>query len=460
MKTRLLRYFIGLLTLVLLARCQQVRPKPPVAEAFDPPIAPATSYLAGSITFRIAELEKKINEELDPVLVGKGSKSGKSGSFFPFRVARSGRVHIEYTDQQIKFSTPLQLWITTPFNASSTPPDKPFCSLQVNFKSPLQVTSDWRLASKVSFTDYEWLVKPTIRVLGREIGLTNLAEKVLTEYRSSIESAIDTAIHSELRLDKMVEPVWQSIQKPLLIDKTYGLWLTPVPLRVLSGPISGNAERIATPLQIVLDTRTHLSPTTPAYTERALPALEKLDRVNQLSDLHILSSLPYTDINRLLKKMIGEKPKKMALGLLTIKEASVYGSHHALIVKTEVNGLLDGTIYFRGRPVFDTLMNTLKVENLEFDADSDDVLPRFAGWIVHDSFLKLVSTLLTIPLGDDIAQLPQKIQEAFEKGKAGKKVNLGIKDFSFKPQKIAIRPDGLQTLIHVRSKAVVQLEKL
>lgn len=460
MKTCFYRTLIGLLTLVLLSHCQQVRPKPPVPEQFDAPIPPAASYLAGSITFRINELEKKINEELDPVLVGKKTPSGKSGGFFPFRVARSGRVQIQYENEQIKFSTPLQLWITTPFSSKQTPPDKPFCSLQVNFKSPLSVTSDWRLASRVSFTDYQWLIKPEIRLLGREFPLTSIAEKLLTNYQSAIESAIDTAIHSELRLDRLIKPVWQSIQKPLLIDKAHGLWLTPIPMRVLSGPISGNAQRITTHLQIALDTRTSLSPTTPAYTERALPALQKLDRVNQLSDLHILSFFPYANINRLLKQMIGEKPKKMALGLLTIKSASVYGSHHALIVKTEVSGLLDGTVYFRGRPAFDTVSNTLQVQDLDFDADSDDVLPRVAGWIVHDSLLKLVSNLLTIPLGDEIAQLPSKIQEAFEKGKAGEKVDLDIDSFTFTPQKIAIRPDGLQTLIRVRSKALIQINKL
>lgn len=460
MKTRFSRYLIGLLTLVLLSHCQKVRPKPPVPEQFDQPIPSATSYLAGSITFRISELEKKINEELDPVLVGKKTPSGKSGGFFPFRVARSGRVRIRYEDEQIKFSTPLQLWITTPFSGKSTPPDKPFCSLQVNFKSPLSVTSDWRLASNVSFTDYRWLIKPEIRVLGRAFPLTSVAGKLLANYQSAIESAIDTAIHSELRLDQLIKPVWQSIQQPLLIDKAHGLWLTPMPTGVLSGPISGNSERITTHLQIALDTKTSLSPTTPAYTERALPTLQKLERVNQLSDLHVLSYFPYTDINRLLKQMIGEKPKKMALGLLTIKSATVYGSHHALIVKTQVSGLLDGTVYFRGRPAFDTVSNTLQVENLEFDADSDDVLPRIAGWIVHDSFLKLVSNLLTIQLGDDIAQLPEKIQEAFEKGEAGKKVDLSISSFTFTPRKIAIRPDGLQTLIHVKSKALIQINKL
>jgi hypothetical protein len=460
MNTRLNRFLIGLLALGLLTHCQKVRPKPPVPEQYDQLIPPAPSSLAGSITFKISELEKKINEELDPVLVGKRSPSGKTGSFFPFRVARSGPVRVQYENEQIKLSTPLQLWLTTPFNGSRVPPGKPFCSLQVNFKSPLSITPNWRPNSKVSFTNYKWLVKPGIRVLGKEIPLTNLAEKLLSNYQSSIETAIDSAIHSELRLDQLVKPVWLSIQKPLLIDKAHGLWLTPMPTRVLSGPISGNARHITTHLQIILDTRTSLTPTTPAYTKRALPALEKLDRVNRFSDLHLLSFFPYTDINRLLKQMIGEQPKKMALGLLTIKSASVYGSHHALIVKTEVSGLIDGTVYFRGRPVFDTLTKTLRVEGLEFDADSDDVLPRVAGWIVHDSLLKLVSALLTISLGDEIARLPKTIQEAFEKGEAGRKVDLGINAFTFTPRKIAIRPDGLQTLIHVRSKAIVRVEKL
>lgn len=153
-------------------------------------------------------------------------------------------------------------------------------------------------------------------------------------------------------------------------------------------------------------------------------------------------------------------PKKLMLGSVTIKSASVYGGQHSLIVKAEVDGLLDGEVYLRGRPVFDTLTNTLKISNLDFDTETASALSKSSGSLWHKGLRTLLESLLTISLGDDIEKFPQKIDEAFEKGGSSKKTSLDIKSFRFTPQKIAIRPDGIQALIKVESKIGMKINKL
>ncbi|SOD99548.1 DUF4403 family protein [Spirosoma fluviale] len=450
------RYFIGFGLLVLLAQCQKVKPEAPKAEGFDPPIAATLSYLAGSITFQLRELEEKINKELDPVLVGKETKDGKTRGIISFRVKRLGPVHVEYVDQQIKLSAPLQMWLTKPFSRDTTPPKKPFCALAVNFKSPVSVTPNWRLGSRTTFTDYKWIVQPQIA----GISLTRIVQNILDRHKTDIEMAIDSAVHTQLRLDKMVKPIWRDLQSPLLINKEYGLWLTPIPISVAAGAITGNAEQITTHVRIAVRTQTELKPTKPVHTPTSLPPLQKRDTVPQTSDLHLMSFIPYADINRMLAVTTNSKNKKLVLGSLTIHEVSVYGGQRSLIVKADVSGLMDGTIYLRGRPEFDTLTNTLHIANLDFDAETWKALPKGSDTVWHKGLRELLESLLTIPLGDDIAKLPQAIDKAFEKGGPGKKTDLTIQSFRFVPQKIAIRPDGIQALIYVKSTVGVQVKQL
>ena len=116
--------FIGLALLLLMMQCQNVTTQPPKAEGFDPLIPATISYLAGPITFDLEELQKKINQELDPVLVGKQTSEGKSKSIISFRVKRLGDVQVQYVDHQIKLSAPLQMWLTKPFSHDTTPPKK------------------------------------------------------------------------------------------------------------------------------------------------------------------------------------------------------------------------------------------------------------------------------------------------------------------------------------------------
>jgi hypothetical protein len=457
MRTSLLhQYSIGIGLLLLLAQCQKIKPEAPKAEGFDTPIPATLSYLAGSITFQLRELEEKINKELDPVLVGSETKDGKTKGIISFRVKRLGPVHVEYVDQQIKLSAPLQMWLTKPFSRDTTPPEKPFCALAVNFKSPVSVTPNWRLGSRTNFTDYTWIVQPSIA----GISLTSLVQKILDRHKTDIEMAIDSAVHTQLRLDEMVKPIWRDLQSPLLINKEYGLWLTPIPISVAAGAITGDARQITTPVRIAVRTQTELKPTKPEHTPTPLPLLQKRGDVAQTSDLHLMSFIPYADINRMLAITTNNKNKKLALGALTIHEVSVYGGQRSLIVKADVSGLMDGTIYLRGRPTFDTLTNTLHINNLDFDAETWKVLPKGSDTVWHQGLRKLLESLLTIRLGDDIAKLPQAIDKAFEKGSPGKKTDLTIKSFRFVPQKIAIRPDGIQALIQVRSRVGVQVNEL
>ncbi|MFD1141046.1 DUF4403 family protein [Larkinella insperata] len=455
----LLRLLFGLALSLFLTNCQKTEPQAPPATGFDPAIPSSTSYLAGPITFTIQELQKKINQELDPVLVGKGSPGGKKGGVFPFRVVRSGPVRIQYVNNQVRFSAPLSLFVSTPFTDAEKTGNKPFCSLHVNFQSPLTVTPNWRLASKVQFTDYDWIVEPEIRLLGKEISLTNFAKNVLDRYQSAIESAIDSAVYNELRLDQMVMPIWKSIQKPLLIEKQYGLWLLPKPVAVEAGPINGDSVRITTHLRIAFETSTKLQPQEPEPSKVPLPQLEKKEQVSQISDLRITSFIPYADINRMLARSLNGE-KKLLLGALTIKKAAVYGGQRSLIVKTDVSGLIDGTIYLRGRPAFDSTSNTLSVRNLDFDSGTISELPRAAGSLVKDGLVKALESFLTVPLGGEMEKLPQKINQSFEKGGPGKKTDLAIQSFRLTPQQVAIRPDGIQALILVKSKVAVRVQQL
>jgi hypothetical protein len=451
---------LGLAFLLSLTQCQKSTPPPPKAEGFDPAIPGDTSYLAGPITFTLKELQKKINQELDPVLVGKGSSSGKKGGIFPFKVVRSGPVRIQYANSQLKFSAPLGLYINSPFSSKKTAEQRPFCSLQVNFQSPLTVTPNWRLASKVQFTNYEWIVEPEIRFLGKDISLTNFAKKLLDKHQTAIESAIDTAIHKELRLDQMVMPIWQNIQKPLLIDRSFGLWLLPIPLGVEASPIDGDSVKITTHLRIAFATKTVLQPKKPGHSEVKLPILQKREQVSPVTDLRLLSVIPYADINRMLDRTLNKEKKKLLLGALTIRKASVYGGQRSLIVKTEVSGLLNGTLYLKGRPTFDTLTNTLRLKNLDFDPGTVSELSKFSSSLVHNGLINMIEGFLTISLGGEIEKLPQTISESFKEGETGNKTDLGIQSFRFTPQKIAIRPDGIQALIHVQSKVAVRVKQL
>ena len=335
------------------------------------------------------------------------------------------------------------------------------CELSVNFASPLSVGANWRLTTRSRLDNYKWIRKPAIRLLGIQINITGLAEKILKNRRAEIEKAIDQAVHDELKLDKEVAKVWRDLQKPLRISKSPGeVWLMPKPFSVAVAPVEGNAHELIIPLRIAFRVGTHIGTEPTLDKLEPLPRLMRRERVTDQSSLHVLSFVAYSDINRILHKTIVEKKPGLPGGRLRIEDAEVMGGGTSLIMKTKIKGLMNGTLYFRGQPHYDTLTNTLRIQQVDYDVETKETLLETADWLLHDNLRDTLQSALVIPLQKGITELPGKIEQAFARGGAGKKTALDIDSFRLVPRKIVIRPDGVQVLIHVDSKVKIAVQRI
>ena len=102
----------------------------------------------------------------------------------------------------------------------------------------------------------------------------------------------------------------------------------------------------------------------------------------------------------------------------------------------------------------------MKVKNIGFDVETEERLLATADWLLHDRLKDTLAGALHVPLREQVMKLPTLIDRAFDKSKASKKNDLEIRSFRFVPQRIAIRPDGIQILLKVESTVAFQVMKL
>ncbi|HEX9955662.1 MAG TPA: DUF4403 family protein [Fibrella sp.] len=460
-----LRYKHLLFILIILGlaiACQKVKPKAPTAAGFDDSIPPARSFLAGPITFQIRSLEDKINASLKTELVGPEMMKSEKGSAFNMRVVRTGRIRLRYENHKVTFSAPLEVWLDNPIRLKKDKHAKrALCALSVDFQSPLQVASDWRLSTRVRFVKHTWIKQPKVRVLGINIPFTKLAERVIEKNRPEIEKAIDEAVYEGLRLDKQIRPVWLDLQKPLLLAKKPDtLWLVPTPFSVAVGDVTGNEETLTVPIRVAFYTQTLLGPRPKLTLNHKLPRIRRDKHIPMVSDLQVMSFISYADINRIMAKQLKGHKLELAGGLVTINNTTVYGGQRSVIIRADVGGAVKGTLYFRGQPAYDTLTHTLLVKNIDFDVETQERLLATADWLLHDRLNDTLAKAMRFPIREKIDKLPTLIDGAFEKAKAGRKNDLDILTFQFVPQRIAIRPDGIQALLKVQSTVAFKVKKL
>lgn len=437
----------------------------PLQEAFEPPIEDPISYVAGNLTFNIRDLEAKVNKGLSTTLVPEETFEGKKGEAWKLRVERTGPIKISYANRQVVLSAPLQVWYSNPIGLrrSDKRKSRSLCALAVNFKSPIAVGPNWRLITKVKFEKYHWTQEPKVRLLGIKFSVRKIAESILDKRRTEIEHAIDRAVHRGLRLDKQVSKVWRDLQKPLRITKKpENIWLLPKPFSIASAPVYGNAHEITVPIQIAFRVKTHIGER-PVISPDSLERLPRLLHRKDLPDssrLEVLSFVPYKDINEVLDQLLSRKKISLVGGNLTLKGGAVYGSGKMLILKADVGGAVNGTLYLHGQPTYDTLTNTLRVKDVDFDVVTREYLLATADWLLHDHLRDTIQSKLVIPLAKPIATIPEKIETAFAKAKVSKKTDLDIDTFQMVPQRILVQPEGVQVLIKVKSKLAVKMKRL
>ncbi len=454
-------FFVLWLALLGAVGCNRVRPDAPATLDFEPPIPDPISYVAGDVTFRIPDLERKINKSLNPVLVNEETFKGRKGEAWHLRVVRTGPVQIRYANQRVSFSAPLQVWYSNPLGLRKHRKSRPLCALAVNFVSPLSVETNWRLSTRSRFEHYRWIQKPKVKLLGINVGIQKIAENLLDKRRSDIEAAIDKAVQTELHLDREISKIWRDMQKPLrLTRQPDNIWLIPRPFSIAAAPVYGNAQQITVPLQIAFRVDTRLGALPERDTLERLPRLLRRASVPEASRLRVLAFIPYTDLNRALARRLTTQKLELAGGTIKVKSALVYGNGRSLIVKTDVGGAVNGTLYFRGQPHYDTLQNTLQVKYVDFDVDTKERLFATADWLLHDRLRDTLQTALVVPLHQHIASIPDKIEAAYARAGAGKKTALDVEQFRMVPQRIVVRPDGVQILVSVQSKVQVLVKRL
>ncbi|GAB4024009.1 DUF4403 family protein [Spirosoma koreense] len=460
---RTIGLFILLASLIGLDGCKRVRPNAPVQEAFEPAITDPVSYMAGNLTFNISDLEQRINKGISTTVVSEETFEGKKGEAWRLRVERTGPVRIHYANRRVYFSAPLQVWYTNPIGLrkSEKRKSRPLCALAVNFTSPVGVGPNWHLLTKARFEDYQWTQTPTVRILGVKVSVKNIAEKILNNRKADIEQAIDRAVYKGLRLDKQVAKVWRDMQKPLRIAKVpENIWLIPKPFSIAAAPVYGNKRQITVPIQIAFRVDTRLGPKPSIDTLERLPRLLRRKAVPDSARLAVLAFIPYTDINQVLGKALEKQKLDLVGGRVKVKAATVSGSGRKLILKTDIGGTVNGTLYFHGSPSYDTTTNTLRIKNVDFDVDTKEKLFATADWLLHDHLRDTLQSVMVVPLRQPIATIPQRIETAFAHAKVGQKTDLDIDSFQLVPKRIIVRPDGVQVLIRVESKVAVKIKRL
>ncbi len=391
-------------------------------------------------------------------------KNGKKDNF-KLKVSRLGDIQVTWKDNVAKYQVPLQVLVERQIvskdvlRLSKSLALKTEFSLQVVFETTLDVGENWKLQPQTKFYSFSWLSE--VKALGGLIDLKKLVERRMLKQMPQVLYNMDSTIAANVRLDRAIGKVWLNIQKPIRINKKEEIvWLKVHPIRFEMGTITTEKGNLMIQGRLSATTETLLGEDPVHTTDSTLPPLVKRKKLPDEAYIYMLSEIPFSDINEIIGRKLAGKTFDLPGHKIKVKNAEVWGCGPNLMIHLAVQGDAKGDIYLQGTPKYEPDSQRIVIQNFEFEVKTEEFLMASADWLLHDTFKEQVKSALSLELADKIAQIPTKIMEGIERGNAGKKMDIIIEKWDFKPQQIWVRPTDIATLVIVNAKARIELEKI
>lgn len=461
--------FVFLFLIISLFACKKINTTRPPCEAQYVALSQDTSYLSTPLVIPTRLIEEKLNNSiklnlLDDSDTKRPPRKRRNENMY-LKVSRLGDIQVHWRNNVATYQAPLQVLIERKIiNKKVLPALKSLAlktefSLQLDFQTTLNLGADWNLQPKTKFISFKWLSE--VKTLGGLINIKGMVERRIRHQMPQILKNMDDTIRAKVHIDRAITRIWQNIQKPIRINqKEETVWLKINPIQFEMGNITTENGNLLIQGRLSATTETIVG-NEPVYAlDSTLPPLVKRRILPNEAYIYMLSKIPYTDINQIIKEKFVGQEFNVSGHSIKVKQVEIWGCGPNLILHFQVSGSAKGDIYFQGTPYYDRDSQHLVIQNFDFQIQTQEALPAGLDWLLHSTFKEQIKNAFSIPLTEKIAKIPDAIMQGIERGKAGQKMDFIIEQWDFKPQQIWVRESDIVALIIVKAQVRLEVEKI
>jgi len=249
-----------------------------------------------------------------------------------------------------------------------------------------------------------------------------------------------------------LEKVWNDLQKPIRLQDS--LWLLLTPQAVSLGSVRGTRELAAVEIGVSAAPRI-VTGARPAPSVLPLPPLGPM-RTDQGFSLLIEGAFDYSVMSAELTHRLRGRSVKAAGGTLEVNRVTVYGvGGGTLALGLDFDGTARGRVWLLGKPSYDAVSGLLSVPDLDFDAGSAGLLLQGLAWLKGDAIREFLRSQAKIPAGALLERIQQLAVQQLNRTVA-RGVALTATIERTEPAGILVRSDGL--IIRARATGAARLD--
>lgn len=465
---------IGLGCVWLLAACQPATnhvtpdaPKPAYS-TMDIRSEQYRSTVNVPVSIGLADIARQINAQVKGVLY-EGSGSDETSPTVPVQTRVEKRAPITLRagivngDSLFYLTVPLRIQAKAGFSVLGlSHTEETTFDLDLRFASRFSIDPDWSVSTRTRAEGYDWVSKPSVRLLGMNIPITRFVSRIIDQNLGALTANLDQQIRQQVDLRTPVLQAWNLVREPYLVSAQYRTYLQVIPNRIVATPLRFENGRIRASIGIEGFTLTQTGTRPVVRPAVSLPDLQIVSTVPEPFRVGILSEVSYAEAARLATEQFVGQTFSFQEGRnsVTIKTLDLYGQSEFLIVKAGLVGAITGDIYLKGKPYYDPATKTIQLKDMVYDLDTKNVLAKAANWLLHGTFARTLQQQLTIPVGPQIDAMRNAVQAELAHRTLAAGVTLTGQIDSITPDQVYLTPTALVAVVFATGRVSVSVDGL
>jgi len=388
-----------------LCSCAGVKPLTagqPAEEAFRTTLKQEPSTLNIPVEASTNDLARVLNQTIRKNLY-KGSTRTMG---LAADVTRNGAIAVSAADNYLYVTLPIAMTLSySMFETQAIP-------LKLKFKVKAGITPDWRLHTEIYYLGLSDLLAEEVGIGPLSLKPRSIVEGIIQPVERLLSDLIVQKVNDMFPLKAQVAKVWNTAQKPVLLDKNYNAWLKLTPREVLMYPLYAQNDRVRFSMGISTFAELVVGPEPASPPPLPLPNLKLVNTFDKTFRIALNADIYYKDLLAIVSPLLLNKRFDSDGKSIVIKGLDLYGNGDRLVVKLETQGSLDGVFYLTAKPVFDPQTNIFSVEDVDFDMQTKSLLLQSADWFLHSTIRGIIRDKLNMNLAQELDRTRQMADKA------------------------------------------------
>jgi hypothetical protein len=421
MKSNIILSCLVVFEIMAFTSCNTLKTTVPPVNSTTPVINLKSSIISIPVEVDIKDLEVKINKDLPGLLYQDNSFEDNNNDNLKLSAWKKENFTFSLTGNELSYRIPLKIIVQI---KKIIPLPALTAEIALNFKTIFSINKDWTLTTKTISNGYQWLGSPTIKIGGYEMSIKYIADILLTAGKDMLGKKVDKAIKENLKLKTYLSDPWAQLQKPLLLDQAYNVWLKITPSAIAATQITGVNNKMLIGLSVKAIGEVNVGSVPGQQNTLPVPDLNIVDKQDSRFLLNINTDISYQKIDEIANKELVGQTFTYGKKTITIEKIRVFGSGNKLAVELMMTGNIKGKLFITTIPFYNEENKTVCLKEVEFDVSTKNALLKSANWLLNGSLERLVEKKVSYSIADLIENYTKIINDNLRNNRSIKGVVL------------------------------------